>query len=716
MDEPGAILKNLNEQQLQAVTETEGYIRVIAGAGSGKTRALTSRFAYIVNEMGINASNILCVTFTNKAAIEMRNRVKKMIGNDYDLSYITTYHGFCVRVLREDIHKVQYPRNFIILDTEDQKTILRDIYEELKLDSRNFTFKQALNFIANQKYSLNYIPCLLTGEERASTNDLEKIFSKYLEKQLHNYALDYDDLINFTLFIYLNHPDVLEKWQQRMHYIQVDEMQDSSEEQYRLLKLLSNLHQNLFVVGDPDQTIYEWRGARPEILVHFDEEFKDTQTIIMNRNYRSTPKILDLSNNIIQNNKLRVQKDMFTQLQGGVDVVHFHAQNELEEGLWIANEIKRLRKEDKAAFSDIAVFYRANYISRNIEQALIQSGIPYSIFGGIRFFERKEIKDILSYLRLIESGDNLSFLRVINSPMRGLGKKFVEKLKETAASQKTGYFEALEFNLDRTEFARPGAIAFVKLIRKFRIRKNELKVSDLITEMLNESGLTEILRRDGDAERLENITELINSVIILENSDKEPLSLQDYLQSIALYTDMDLDKEENDKVKLMTIHIAKGLEFPHVFLCGFNDGVLPNATSIKERGLRALEEERRLVYVAVTRAKKSFYMTESEGFSTRTGLNKMPSRFILEINEKLYVRKGIMKPEILKEAREQLNIKTDDSAAYERFKIGDTVAHPVWETGKVVEIDEKKGEYRIDFPKINKIKPITFTFKGWTKK
>ncbi|MDR2058346.1 MAG: UvrD-helicase domain-containing protein [Dysgonamonadaceae bacterium] len=715
MDEPGAILKNLNKQQLQAVTETEGYIRVIAGAGSGKTRALTSRFAYIVNELGINASNVLCVTFTNKAAIEMRNRVKKMIGNDYDLSYITTYHGFCVRVLREDIHKVQYPRNFIILDTEDQKAILRDVYEELKLDSRNFTFKQALNYIANRKYLLDYIPCLLTGEERTSTNDLEKIFFKYLEKQLRNYALDYDDLVNFTLFIYLNHPDVLEKWQQRMHYIQVDEMQDSSEEQYRLLKLLSNLHQNLFVVGDPDQTIYEWRGARPEILVHFDEDFKDTQTIVMDRNYRSTSKILDLGNNIIQNNKLRVQKDMFTQVQGGVDVVHFHAQNEMEEGFWIANEIKRLRKEEKASFSDIAVFYRANYISRNVEQALIQCSIPYNIFGGIRFFERKEIKDILSYMRLVESGDNLSFLRVINSPLRGLGKKFVEKLKETAALQKTGYFEALEFNLDRPEFARPGAIAFVKLIRKFRIRKNELKVSDLIKELLNESGLTEVLRRDGDAERLENITELINSVVILENSDKEPLSLQDYLQSIALYTDMDLNKEENDKVKLMTIHVAKGLEFPHVFLCGFNDGVLPNATSIKERGLRALEEERRLVYVAVTRAEKSFYMTESEGFNTRTGLNKMPSRFIFEINENLYVRKGIMNPEILKEAREQLNIRIDDFASRKRFKFGDTVVHPVWETGKVVEIDENKGEYRIEFSKINKIKPITFTFNGWVK-
>ncbi|MCC8146225.1 MAG: UvrD-helicase domain-containing protein [Bacteroidales bacterium] len=706
------LLSDLNDKQIQAVTETEGYIRVIAGAGSGKTRALATRFAYIVNELGINPANILCVTFTNKAALEMRNRVKKMIGNDYDLSYITTYHGFCVRVLREDIHKVRYPKNFIILDAEDQKAILREIFEELNLDSKNFTFKQILNYIANQKYNLDYIPTLLAGEERGAKNDLEKIFSKYLDKQLRNYALDFDDLVNFTLYIYLNNPDVLKKWQERIHYIQVDEMQDSSEEQYRLVKLLSNQHENLFVVGDPDQTIYEWRGARPEILVHFDEDFKGTQTIIMNQNYRSTPKILTLGNHIIKNNILRVHKDMFTETEGGVDVIHFHARSEFEEGLWIVNEIKRLKKEEKSSYSDVAVLYRANYISRNIEQSLIQAGIPYSIYGGIRFFERKEIKDILSYLRLVETGDNLSFLRVINSPTRGLGKKYIELLKDVAYRQRVSLLEALETHIDRSDLARPGAVEFIKLLRKFRTRKNEVKVSDLVKEILDESGLTDVLRRDGDAERLENITELINSIIIIETTDKEPLTLDRYLQEISLYTDIDLEKEEDNKVKLMTIHIAKGLEFPHVFLCGFNDGVLPNATSIKERGFRAIEEERRLTYVAVTRAENSFYMTESEGFNSRTGVNKMPSRFIFEISENLFVRKGIMKPEILKEAKEQLNIKIDVSGFQERFRVGDWVSHPIWEKGKVMEVNEDRGEYKIEFPKINKVKPITFTFKG----
>lgn len=708
------LLEHLNNKQLQAVTQTEGYIRVIAGAGSGKTRALATRFAYIVTELGINPANILCVTFTNKAALEMRNRVKKMIGNDYDLSYITTYHGFCVRVLREDIHKIQYPKNFVIMDSEDQKAILRDIFEELKLDSKNYTFKQILNYIANQKYTLDYIPTLLAGEEREAKNELEKIFSSYLDKQLRNYALDFDDLVNFTLYIYLNNPDVLEKWQQRIHYIQVDEMQDSSEEQYRLVKLLSNIHENLFVVGDPDQTIYEWRGARPEILVHFDEDFKDTKTIIMNQNYRSTPKILELSNHIIKNNTLRLQKDMFTQSEGGVDIIHFHAQSEFEEGLWIVNEIKRLCKDENTNYSDIAILYRANYISRNIEQSLIQSGIPYSIFGGIRFFERKEIKDILSYLRVIETGDNLSFLRIINSPARGLGKKFIELLKEAAYRQRRSLLETLKNNINHPDFSRTGAIEFIELVQKFRTRKDQIKVSDLIKEILEESRLTDLLRRDGDAERLENITELINSIIIIETTDKEPLTLSRYLQEVALYTDMDMDVEESNKIKLMTIHIAKGLEFPHVFLCGFNDGVLPNATSIKERGFRAIEEERRLTYVAVTRAEKSFYMTESEGFNTRTGLNKMPSRFIFEISDHLFIRKGIMKQEILKEAREQLNIRINASGLAERYKLGDVIHHPIWEKGIILEVNEDKGEYKIEFPKINKIKPITFTFKGLT--
>ncbi|MEQ1734403.1 MAG: UvrD-helicase domain-containing protein, partial [Bacteroidia bacterium] len=394
------LFKNLNEKQIEAVKQTEGYVRVIAGAGSGKTKALTSRYAYIVEGLGINSANILCVTFTNKAAQEMRKRVKVLIGENSDVSFITTYHGFCARVLREDINKIQYPKSFIIMDIEDQKTILREVFAELNLTSKDYTFKQVLRYISNAKSSLNYLEFILESKHREVENDFERIFQKYLVKQQKNFALDFDDLLNYVLYIFINNEDTLLKWQKRIHYIQVDETQDSSEKQFLLIEMISRINKNLFIVGDPDQTIYEWRGAIPEILVDFDKQFTDATTIVMNQNYRSTPNILSLGNHIIKNNHIRVDKDMFTQNEQGVDVVHFHGQNEFEESFWVASEIKELLKESEAKFSDVAILYRANHISRSIEQALIKENIPYTIFGGIRFFERKEIKDTLAYLRL----------------------------------------------------------------------------------------------------------------------------------------------------------------------------------------------------------------------------------------------------------------------------------------------------------------------------
>jgi DNA helicase II / ATP-dependent DNA helicase PcrA len=425
------ILENLNQKQLQAVKTTEGYVRVIAGAGSGKTKALTSRFAYIVDRLGINSSNILCVTFTNKAAQEMKKRVKMLIGDTYDVSLITTYHGFCVRFLREEINKIQYPKNFIILDAEDQKTILREVFNELDINSKSLTFKQVLQFISKSKGTSDYLSYILANKsfEDENTEDLSlKVFHKYLDKQKRNYALDFDDLIHFTVYILNTYNEVLVKWQQNMHYIQVDEAQDSSDSQFELVEMLSRIHQNLFVVGDPDQTIYEWRGAKPEYLVDFDKMFPNCETIIMNQNYRSTPNILKVGNHIIKNNKIRVDKDMITERPEGVEVVHFHGKNDFEESLWVASEIKEILKTEKAKYSDITILYRANHISRNIEQSLIKENIPYTIFGGVKFFERKEIKDVLSLLRLIVTGGNISFLRMFNHPSRGLGKKFIERL------------------------------------------------------------------------------------------------------------------------------------------------------------------------------------------------------------------------------------------------------------------------------------------------
>ena len=707
--------ENLNEQQLKAVTETEGFVRVIAGAGSGKTKALTQRYAYIVEALGINSSNILCVTFTNKAAQEMRKRVKRLIGENSDLSYITTYHGFCVRVLREDINKIKYPKNFIIMDVEDQKTVLRSIYNDLGITSKVFTFKQSLAYINREKNSLGYLAYVLESKKNDSENIAEKIFIKYLEKQQRNFALDFADLINFAIYIFSNNPDVLEKWQKRLHYIQVDETQDSSEKQFYLIEMLSRFHQNLFVVGDPDQTIYEWRGAKPEILVDFDKQFIDSKTIVMNQNYRSTPNILSLGNHIIKKNKIRVDKDMFTQNPEGVEVVHFHGENDYQEGLWVANEIKRLVKDETCKYSDFAILYRANHISRSLEQSLIRENIPYSVFGGIRFFERKEIKDVLAYLRLIEFEDDFSFLRVVNTPSRGLGKKFIENVAKIAERESISLYSALQQNISQKELSRKGAIEFIELIEKYKKSKADLIISDLVKEIMDESGLSAYYRTDGDTDRLDNIKELQNSIILLETQDEEPINLTEYLQEIALYTDMDIEDDRNDRVKLMTIHTSKGLEFPYVFLCGFTEGVLPSAMSIKERRAKAIEEERRLTYVAITRAEKAFYMTESEGFNFSTGLNKYPSRFLFEISDNYFVRKGELSQEIINEAKEQLKLDANRQLIQKKFDVGDLVNHLIWKQGKVIEVNEEKGEYQIEFVETGKTKPINFEFRGLTK-
>src|SRR5690554_5581545 len=715
MNDIERLKENLNEQQLEAVTETEGFVRVIAGAGSGKTKALTQRYAYIVEALGINSSNILCVTFTNKAAQEMRKRVKRLVGENSDLSYITTYHGFCVRVLREDINKIKYPKNFIIMDVEDQKTVLRQVYNELGLTSKVFTFKQVLRYISKQKTSLEYLQYILESKKKETDNEIEKVFIRYLEKQQRNFALDFDDLLNFALYIFVNNPEVLEKWQKRLHYIQVDETQDSSQKQFMLIEMLSQYHKNLFVVGDPDQTIYEWRGAKPEILVDFDKQFVDSKTIIMNQNYRSTPNILSLGNHIIKNNKIRVDKDMFTQNPEGVDVVHFHGENDYEEGLWVANEIKRLVKREVCKYSDFAILYRANHISRSLEQSLIRENIPYSVFGGIRFFERKEIKDVLAYLRLIEFEDDFSFLRVVNTPSRGLGKKFIENVAKIAEKESISLYSALQQNIQQKDLYRKGAVEFIELIEKFKKSKADLIISDLVKEIMDESGLSAYYRTDGDTDRLDNIKELQNSIILLETQDEEPINLTEYLQEIALYTDMDIEDDRNDRVKLMTIHTSKGLEFPYVFLCGFTEGVLPSAMSIKERRAKAIEEERRLTYVAITRAEKAFYMTESEGFNFSTGLNKYPSRFLFEISDNYFVRKGELSQEIINEAKEQLKLDASRQLIQKKFEVGDLVNHLIWKQGKIIEVNEEKGEYQIEFIETGKTKPINFEFRGLTK-
>ncbi|QHE51085.1 UvrD-helicase domain-containing protein [Pontibacillus sp. HMF3514] len=714
------ILDGLNEMQRLAVTTTEGPIRVIAGAGSGKTRALTNRYAYLVEYLGIEPSNLLCVTFTNKAAQEMRRRVKKLIGGERDTGYISTYHGFCVQVLREDIHHLLYPKNFIILDTEDQKTILREIYEELGLKLSDSKFNRNLKKIADMKVDTGYVEQLMDPDKVIDPSDIEdqdrKILLMYLKKQKRVFGLDFDDLINFTFVLFQRYKKVLVKWQERLHYIQVDEFQDSSSKQFELVKLLSEQHGNLFVVGDPDQTIYEWRGADPKFIVNFEQWFPDCQTIFLNQNYRSTPEILSVGNSLIQQNKLRVEKSMFTEHPSGVKVVHYHGRNEQEEAKWIVKRIQTLVKKHGVNYNDIALLYRSNYLSRFIEQELIHSNIEYTIFGGFKFFERKEIKDALAHLRLIAFGDDLSFLRIVNTPKRQIGKKRIEFLKERAETEGLSLYETLQRYVDHETFQRTKAREFLEAIEAMKVKREELSVSDLLQDTLQATGYEAYIREDGDQDRLDNLMELQQSVVQYERSIGEDISLEYYLQMLTLYTENDRE-DQKDSVKLMTIHTAKGLEFPYVFLVGMTESVLPNERSLRDRKEHALEEERRLAYVAVTRAEKELYLTESEGFTGR-GQKKYPSRFIFEIEEGLYRRVGVIEEEMEQEAREVIRVAKRIQTNSERkakYEEGDRVKHPVFQKGTVQSVDEHKRVYHVYFEGMGITRPISWNFKKLTK-
>jgi len=717
MDTIEELLQGLNSAQLEAVRSTEGHIRVIAGAGSGKTRALTRRYAYLVEGLGISPSNILCVTFTNKAANEMKSRVRKITGSDEPISLVCTYHGFCVKVLREDINKLYYPRGFTIIDEQDQRTLLREIYTELEITSRVVTFSDCLDYIGGRKDKPSYIEHMLSFDELdkkiSGCRDLmEKIFLCYLRKQKKNYAVDFDDLINFTLYIFLNHREILVKWQDRLHYIQVDEFQDSDTKQYTLVKLLSQGKGNLFVVGDPDQTIYEWRGARPEFIVDFDKNFPDVRTIIMDRNYRSTPQILDVGNSIIRNNKLRVDKDMHTENPEGPLVTHFHGKNETEETAFIVSTIKKLVKNG-TDLHDISIMYRANFLSRAIEQALIKENIDYVVYSGIKFFERQEIKTIIAYLKMLVSGDDISFLRTVNFPRRGIGRKKIEFIRQKALEEDCSMYDALKANWRDPVMSGGAGFEYIKLVENARKTMGEKDVSELTRELLEKSGFMEFYRRDGDNNRLDNIAEFMTALIDYEQSRGEDVELAEYLQDLSLYTDADMGEDSN-RVRLMTIHVAKGLEFPYVFIYGMSEDILPNARSLQERKQKALEEERRLAYVAVTRAKDELYLTESEG-SLHGGAFKYPSRFLLEIKENMVVREGKIDPELLDVTRKRMS-GGPSSVNDDVFTVGDKVIHPVWSEGTILKVDGDKGEYTVEFSDTGSIRNIRMKYKLMVRK
>jgi len=703
------LLQGLNNQQQAAVTATEGFIRVIAGAGAGKTKALTHRYAHLVKDGGIHPRNILCVTFTNKAAGEMKRRVRQLVGDGNDTSLITTYHGFCVRVLRADMDKLFYPQNFIILDRGDQKTILEEIYDELEIKMDHASFQKIFGEISKLKADTAYVADMINPKyiypDDVNADIDSRIIQKYLARQKKVFGLDFDDLVNFTFHLFDTHKDVLEKWQDQLHYIQVDEFQDSSRREMRMLDLLSELNGNLFVVGDPDQNIYEWRGARVEILVDFDQSHPGTETIILNQNYRSSPQILAVANCLIDKNKVRVKKDLFTEAPTGSPVIHLHAKDEKSEIEWIVGQIKAAVQAGNK-YSDIAMLYRASFLSRYLEQALIAHEIPYQIWGGVRFYERMEIRDMLAYLRLVAFRDDMSFLRIINVPRRRMGKTRIGFLRNLAEETGASLYDTLKANIDSKPLQNTGARAFVELIESFTDIEN-LVPSELLQQLLTKSGYEGYIRQNGDMERLDNLVELYKTVVEFERGYGEPVPVTEYLRTVALYQSEDTD-HERDAVKLMTIHASKGLEFPYVFVVGLNEGVLPSSRTLEERNQAGLEEERRLCFVAITRAMKQLYLTESEGYSFAGGAQKLPTRFLFDIDEDLYQRVGVIPKALVDEMRKKVGAGFEASA--KRLDIGARVKHPMFGDGTVVDANEARSTYDVLFDGQARPKPIKMDF------
>lgn len=707
------LLCQLNQEQLKAVTSTEGFIRVIAGAGSGKTRALSHRFAFLVNEIGILPGNILCVTFTNKAANEMRHRIHNLIA-DNDTGYINTFHGFCVSILQEDSHAVQYPKNFLVLDNQDIDSMLKIIYEERGLTLRHKTFSKARDMIEMYKLERypNYYLDLITmsldtlrQKYLGATDVNDIIFYGYLYQEKKCFGLDYNDLLKFSLYIFEKNKEIRLKWQKRLEYIMIDEFQDIDKIQYQLMKVLCGYHKNLFIVGDPDQTIYSWRGADINYLLNFDKSFPDVKTIMMNENYRSTPQILSVCNSLIDKNKNRMKKDLLPMCHSKNSVLYYHGDTSEEESDWIADQIIKLHKKD-ISYKDITILYRAHYVTRTLEETLLKKKIPYSIYSGIQFFERMEVKDALSYLRMITYKDDLSFLRIVNVPKRNIGKKRMEFLQAYVNAHHCSFYEALKECVEDPIFKGTDAKDFISLIDAFSVTYEQRTISEVLSDILDRSGYEEMLRTTGNQERLDNLAELKQAVYDYEISCGEEALLPDYLDHIALFTNSDVT-DDSDKVKLMTVHAAKGLEFPHVFLCALNEGIFP---SKKTSTIEGMEEERRLAFVAMSRAMKSLFLSESHG-KNFDGSTRYPSRFILDIDQKFL--EYVKKPEdtLIAETKNYIHYSNrylDGYVAEQTFQVGDKIIHNVFGQGRIKSILSDRNAYMIKFEQIETPRIISF--------
>ncbi len=629
------ILKGLNDKQYEAVVNTEGPCLVIAGAGSGKTKVLTHKIAYLIGEKQVKPWNILAITFTNKAANEMKERIGNLVGDVSADIWMGTFHSICVRILRRFIDRIGFDSSFIIFDTSDQRTLVKACIKSIGLDDKMFTDRSVLSEISNAKNEMlepDQYTVRANGDFRKEKIAL--VYEMYQKRLKENNAIDFDDIINYTIKILMENPDILEYYSDKFHYVLVDEYQDTNKAQFTLVTMLASKNGNITVVGDNDQGIYSFRGADISNILNFERDFPGTKIIKLEQNYRCTGNILKAANAVIKNNEVTYKKELWTENEVGNLPAVYSAKNEYDEGTYIAQQIEHLRREEYYKYSDFAILYRMNTQSRAIEEILRRESIPYKIIGGLKFYERKEIKDIISYLRLIQNpSDNLSLKRIINEPKRGIGKTSLDKIEELSINSGVPMYEIIknaeQYGLNRVFL---NSREFVNAIEELRAKKDDIKISDLIKETLKKSGYTQALENENTIEaenRIENLDEFLTVAIEFEDESADN-KLSDFLEGITLSSDIDNMEEAEETVTLMTLHSAKGLEFPVVFLVGMEEGIFPGYKSIGEP--KELEEERRLCYVGITRAKEHLFLTCSKQRTIfgSTSCNQV-SRFLREI-------------------------------------------------------------------------------------
>ncbi len=705
-----SLVKNMNTEQSEAVRTTEGPLLIMAGAGSGKTRVLTHRIAYLLDEKDVSPYNILAITFTNKAAKEMKARVEQLVGEEAQVIWMSTFHSMCVRILRRDADRIGIERNFTIIDPTDQKSVIKDVLKNENIDSKRFEPRMFIGAISNLKNELKTPEDAQNEANDYHSQMVATVYKGYQRQLSRNEALDFDDLIMTTINLFERVPEALEYYQNKFQYIHVDEYQDTNKAQYTLIKLLANKFKNLCVVGDSDQSIYGWRGADIQNILSFEEDYPNAKTIFLEQNYRSTKTILNAANEVIKNNTERKPKGLWTANTGGDKINYYEATTERDEAEYVVKEIMKHQRNGKK-YSDMAILYRTNAQSRVLEETFMKSNIPYTMVGGQKFYDRKEIKDLLSYLRVIaNSNDDISLQRIINVPKRGVGPSSVEKIQTYAVQNNISMFDALgevDF-IGLSKKVTQECISFYEMIQNLIKEQEFLEISEIVEEVLVKSGYRDMLDREQTLEsrsRLENLDEFMSvPKDYEENTPLEEQSLINFLTDLSLVADID-EADTESRVTLMTMHSAKGLEFPIVFIMGMEESLFPHIRAIKSDDDHEMEEERRICYVAITRAEETLYITNA---TTRMlfgrSQSNMPSRFLKEIPEDLMEshsgsKRQTIQPKAKPTQKRGFSKRTTSSkkqVTSSDWKVGDKVTHKAWGEGMVSNVNEKNGSVELD--------------------